>query len=363
MKQVRNETLHQFITSNILFWKTYNDSNEIRVDKNLKIELMMLYLLMHKEDVLRADIDFSIVELIENQNYTLQENGISFEEQEISLDDLYRFVGRIEKYRVEKKKRIEGRDTNPKQLLQETRKILKSETNHPLFRLILEKQVEINKMNVTKTIFSLIEGKEPSAFPLEASAFPLKDILLIYSLISLYPISCYDKEERIKKEYLLLPTENLQIRNFVFSDDLLQRYLIEKKALEDQLLNLERKKEEVVLRGKQITKRGMEFCNNVEKKKEEIRLLEQQIKERASASDVLNPALLSALWTSLINGTFDPSTQGERSLFTLYTIKENKIENWIIISLKRLASFINNEETLKQFDSKGLKKEINEETT
>ena len=95
MKQVRNETLHQFITSNILFWKTYNDSNEIRVDKNLKIELMMLYLLMHKEDVLRADIDFSIVELIENQNYTLQENGISFEEQEISIDDLYRFVGRI----------------------------------------------------------------------------------------------------------------------------------------------------------------------------------------------------------------------------------------------------------------------------
>lgn len=356
MKQVRNETLHQFITSNILFWKTYNDSNEIRVDKNLKIELMMLYLLMHKEDVLRADIDFSIVELIENQNYTLQENGISFEEQEISLDDLYRFVGRIEKYRVEKKKRIEGKDTNLKQLLQETRKILKSETNHPLFRLILEKQVEINKMNVTKTIFSLIEGKE-------ASAFPLKDILLIYSLISLYPISCYDKEERIKKEYLLLPIDNLQIRKFVFSDDLLQRYLIEKKAREDQLLNLERKKEEVVLRGKQITKRGMEFYDNVEKKKEEIRLLEQQIKERASASDVLNPALLSALWTSLINGTFDPSTQGERSLFTLYTIKENKIENWIIISLKRLASFINNEETLKQFDSKGLKKEINEETT
>lgn len=378
----RKETMRQFCVSNTLFFSELAEKKHVVVDKNFKIELMLIYCLLHKEEIKELSPNTSILEMIEDGDFYVEEEHIIYKGEKLPLEDIYLYLEKLNAYITSKRllvldypfsnvaKRVNEKNANMASLTQEfghsvnpyiVTDASKDHLNNKQLRYFQE-QKKYNKRKLARLIFTLIQGDI-------SYTLHLNEVMELYALVNLYPVCSYDKKEEFhKKSDLSIDSSSFYKKIMTYSNQqiralekIIQR-LNEQIEKDYHLLHLLSK-----IKGNSyeerhcIEKQKAKRIDKIEKRNLNISGLREQLEALQNNPNIANPLLLSIVWKAMIEGTYDKTNGRNNARIILYNVEGRRVTNCIENNLEATKDLVSNNDIISQLEKIRLIHERKEE--
>ena len=380
MTQRESDTLKKFVISNNSFCNALTKNETPILDSTLKIELIIYYLTLNKEYLIKSNIPNKelYLSLIEDSNFILEDNCIIINDIIITLEELINIVNIIENTKKNNNKIIYLNNiSNPKPTnthFTSKGKIIEfNRINKPAFytthvekALIYERTTKINQDTIpyithTKEDFiSLMNDMIIKAINDSLENYPLKYLKVLSSYLNLYPFTVYAYNKReIPFQEISLPQNEIGLRKTTINNPLIDE--IEKKIKlllqkENELyIERERYDHDLKVSLKIITRIEQEL---IEIEKEKSNYFFSLYILRMSP-EIYNENILMYITKSYQSGTIEINRFLENPIIKLFYIKNNQTEFHCSMRLDTLFNLINSSYLLeKTSEQKILKLEV-----
>ena len=368
------ETFKQFIDSNEMFLEGLKNNKKQFKDSNVQIQLLIIYLKINIDELKKITDDELLIDLIENDDYYINGENICNESVFYSLTNLKKLMILIETNIQTKnhEKVIEVdfvREAIPS-MYKKTKSIEEEPLQIPYItkgerRYIFERTLSITpetevyiedvendfRANISYIIYCIFNNEEELCIE--------ESLKLVYSLLKLYPLLMYYKDE-FPLEIFNIPQNEIALIKATYCNDYI-------RFKEKKIDECEHKKEILRLRKEYISRWTIGPNKRLEKIEAEIDRINRrefsigiELYEVKHTKYNYNEQIFCIILEAIKQFHVDMRMNGNDPLITLFNIENNNVENLIdihlstfskLIDINKIREYINSQKQLKKVDN------------
>lgn len=343
MEQKELNTFQNFIQSNKDFYSAINDNLLVNqpIDEFLKVELLILYFTINKYLMKKIDTIFSwkILDLIESQDYYVENGGIYYHNQFFTIDYLIAFARYVEQIREKETINYQNDDTiiyHPKNdkvipfpVYNSNNLTFTNKERCQIFDLtnridqFTKPYIEETNTKFINTINEIIINLVSE----ENDNLPQIYLIVLYAFISLYPYLTYAQDKLdFPFETLNLPQNEIGLMKSSDSNPEIKKIATKIKEIDSLREKLSCRKRYIELYdpdNKYLQNQIKKSLLNLEKEKKD-QVFHYCIKKLSA--DVYNKDLLVYILKSFVQGNIDVNETHRDPIIKMFYIEEGEVE-------------------------------------
>lgn len=365
----KQETFKEFIINNDLLKDSKKNLNK-NLSKEVIVELIIIFLKINKEDILKITNDELLYQTILTDDYYINGDFICNDNEAYSLDYLIEIVKIIYNNKTTNKKnnvididfvRIASNPKKKKSDIEETIVspipiLTKGERKY-----ILERMLEVNsdtkdyvegmkyefESNLNYMIYNIVVNHNFDFTP-DALNF-------LFTIVKLYPVVMYNEEE-FDYQLLNINPNEISMVKATFCNDII-------KFKEKKIDEYEHKKEILIIRKEYISRYLRSNINKLSVIDQEIDRINQKefmlgidLYEDKIEESNYNDQILLIIREAFNQHTIDFIMYEDDPIITMLNITNNKVDNMIEMHLSTLSKIIDKNKIISRLNQKALKK-------